>query len=147
MPGEGAWEVNPITGELSFIPDPGFVGNPTPVSYTVRNDAGFVTSSALVSIMYDPNPCDPIASGNTDSDGDGLSDMCDLDDDNDGILDDNECSPLITTGVTGSGTQTVSGQYSGGLFALDFEVATTIVNIFAVDRTCLLYTSPSPRDS
>ena len=37
------------------------------------------------------DPCDPIASGNVDSDGDGVSDVCDLDDDNDGILDENEC--------------------------------------------------------
>lgn len=31
--------------------------------------------------------CDAIASGNTDTDGDGISDICDVDDDNDGILD------------------------------------------------------------
>jgi hypothetical protein len=37
------------------------------------------------------DPCDPVASGNTDTDGDGVSDVCDDDDDNDGILDDNEC--------------------------------------------------------
>jgi hypothetical protein len=37
------------------------------------------------------DPCDPLASGNTDTDGDGVSDICDTDDDNDGITDDNEC--------------------------------------------------------
>ncbi len=36
------------------------------------------------------DPCDPIASGNPDIDGDGVSDVCDLDDDNDGIPDINE---------------------------------------------------------
>lgn len=40
------------------------------------------------------DPCDPVASGNTDTDGDGVSDICDLDDDNDGILDANECSTI-----------------------------------------------------
>ncbi len=43
------------------------------------------------------DPCDPVASGNLDTDGDNVSDICDLDDDNDGIPDSAEqCgSPAI----------------------------------------------------
>lgn len=33
------------------------------------------------------NQCDAAVSGNTDTDGDGISDICDVDDDNDGLLD------------------------------------------------------------
>ncbi len=33
------------------------------------------------------DPCDATLSGNTDTDGDNVSDICDIDDDNDGILD------------------------------------------------------------
>ena len=36
------------------------------------------------------NTCDPVSSGNIDTDGYGVSDVCDQDDDNDGILDSNE---------------------------------------------------------
>ena len=41
------------------------------------------------------DPCDAVASGNPDFDGDGISDICDEDDDNDGIIDTYECSAVI----------------------------------------------------
>ncbi len=44
------------------------------------------------------DPCDAVASGNLDSDSDGLSDICDLDDDNDGILDKDEANSPISGG-------------------------------------------------
>jgi hypothetical protein len=40
------------------------------------------------------NPCDAVASGNPDADSDGVSDSCDLDNDNDGVLDSNECKVI-----------------------------------------------------
>ncbi len=57
--------------------------------------------------------CDcPNASG-VDSDGDGVDDVCDLDDDNDGILDSNECS----TNHALSGTASQNSNYNGTLVA------------------------------
>ncbi|GAA4966284.1 LamG domain-containing protein [Algibacter aquimarinus] len=48
--------------------------------------------SATLTLTY---PCDAVTSGNPDFDGDGVSDICDLDDDNDGIIDTYECSAAI----------------------------------------------------
>ena len=53
-----------------------------------------------LSIQY-IDPCDALASGNPDNDGDNISDDCDLDDDNDGIPDTIECyKPIFDTGVS-----------------------------------------------
>ena len=59
---------------------------------------------------------------NPDSDGDGIANSCDLDDDNDGILDSVECgsSDRITGGTfatSGDNTNSVSGWVVGGTYA------------------------------
>ncbi|NBL63582.1 hypothetical protein GV828_00020 [Flavobacterium sp. NST-5] len=57
-----------------------------------------------VIISQPVNPCDAVASGNPDADGDGISDSCDLDADNDGILNDNErtCTTSASIALTSS---------------------------------------------
>lgn len=53
------------------------------------------------------DPCDALASGNPDNDGDGVADDCDDDDDNDGIKDDLEdCEETITIYEENFGTGT-----------------------------------------
>jgi hypothetical protein len=67
------------------------------------HDGGLETY-ATVTLAIRPlpiDPCDPVASGNVDTDGDGYSDVCDLDDDNDGILDIIENPPVQTNSYTG----------------------------------------------
>jgi len=52
IPGEGKWTVDPVTGELTFTPEDGFTGDPTPVSYTVKNILGNPSKPAVVTIDY-----------------------------------------------------------------------------------------------
>ncbi|MEJ6490603.1 tandem-95 repeat protein, partial [Leucobacter sp. USCH14] len=49
--GQGTWTVNPETGAVSFAPEEGFSGNPTPVTYQVT-DAEGETSRAEVTVTY-----------------------------------------------------------------------------------------------
>ena len=76
----------------------------------------------------------------TDKDSDGVADFIDLDDDNDGILDVDELDLNVPP----------AGAASGALF---FTAGTTQVfttggntNGNGFQESCLLYTSPSPRD-
>lgn len=52
IPGEGIWAVNTGTGAMTFTPQPGFGGNPTPVQYTVRDNAGAISNAATVTVTY-----------------------------------------------------------------------------------------------
>lgn len=69
--------------------------------------------------LHAQNPCDPALSGNLDSDGDGISNICDIDDDNDGILDAIECSSetgnLIQNGDFEMGNMGFSTSYLLGI--------------------------------
>lgn len=53
--GEGEWTVDPATGAITFTPESGFVGDPTPVTYEVTDSLGRVTS-ALVAVEYSALP-------------------------------------------------------------------------------------------
>jgi len=66
--GEGTWNTN-IDGSITFTPDAGFVANPTPIEYVVREVAGDVSNRATVTIIY-PDAVDDtvvVPSGETGS--------------------------------------------------------------------------------
>ncbi len=46
--GEGEWVVDAATGEITFTPEDGFVGDPTPVTYNVANADGVRAAAELV---------------------------------------------------------------------------------------------------
>jgi CshA-type fibril repeat protein len=56
VPGEGTWTVNPLTGAITFTPEPGFTGDPTDITYTVKDDEGNVSDPASVNIEYASPP-------------------------------------------------------------------------------------------
>ncbi|WP_396601720.1 Ig-like domain-containing protein [Algibacter sp. R77976] len=65
-----------------------------------------------------PDPCDAVASGNPDNDGDGVSDICDEDDDNDGILDSNE---LYCNQSTYANSNFGTGAFQEQLYIFDWS--------------------------
>ena len=61
VPGQGTWTVNPTSGALTFTPDPGFVGDPDPVLYTIADDDGRRSTPVAVLADYEPVATDDIA--------------------------------------------------------------------------------------
>ena len=62
--GEGTWTVDPSTGAIKFVPEDGFTGDPTPVTYRVTDSTGD-TVSAAVTISYVPVATSDTSTGNT----------------------------------------------------------------------------------
>jgi uncharacterized repeat protein (TIGR01451 family) len=52
VPGQGTWNYNESTGDLTFTPQPGFTGTVTPITYTFDNALGVTSNAAAVSIEY-----------------------------------------------------------------------------------------------
>ena len=67
---------------------------------TTLNKVDNSTWSITVHYQNVTDPCDPVASGNIDTDGDNITDICDLDDDNDGILDTDETVSYTCSEIT-----------------------------------------------
>ncbi|EDP71821.1 cell surface calcium-binding acidic-repeat protein, partial [Flavobacteriales bacterium ALC-1] len=84
------------TPNLSVLTDPSLDGTQYCVIVTNSNNLCENVECAILTVL--PDPCDALASGNADNDGDNISDGCDLDDDNDGVLDTLEgCTPIVST--------------------------------------------------
>lgn len=56
VPGEGHYNYDPATGNLTFTPSPGFTGNPTPITYTLTETSTGLSSTAVVTITYNSLP-------------------------------------------------------------------------------------------
>ncbi len=54
--GEGTWSVNTTTGAITFTPDAGFLGSPTPIEYSVKDDNNFASNLAMVTVVYPVGP-------------------------------------------------------------------------------------------
>lgn len=51
--GEGTWKYEPTTGMLTFSPISGYVGNLTPVEYTIKEiSTGLISAPATVTVAY-----------------------------------------------------------------------------------------------
>ncbi|MBK1646990.1 hypothetical protein CKO25_20725, partial [Thiocapsa imhoffii] len=50
--GEGTWTVDADTGAITFTPEAGFEGNPTPIQYQVSDDLGTPSNRATVTVTY-----------------------------------------------------------------------------------------------
>ncbi|WP_232285890.1 T9SS type B sorting domain-containing protein [Aquimarina agarilytica] len=68
IPGEGVWSYNDNTGGLSFDPEEGYTGDPTPVQYTVDDNDGNTTNIATVTVEYNDVP--PVVNNDSSSGND-----------------------------------------------------------------------------
>jgi len=73
VPGEGTWVVDPVTGDITFTPEPGYLGDPTPIVYTVTDTTGLASNPSTVTIDYE-EPATLTGTVWLDSDRDGQID-------------------------------------------------------------------------
>ncbi|MEM7734300.1 MAG: Ig-like domain-containing protein [Deinococcota bacterium] len=67
VPGEGEYEVDLLTGDVKFTPEPGFNDDPTPTTYTIQDDEGNLSNVATINIDYAPIASDDGAATSPDT--------------------------------------------------------------------------------
>jgi CshA-type fibril repeat protein len=146
VPGEGTWTVDPTTGAITFTPEAGFSGNPTPITYEVSDDRGNPTT-AEVTVGFAPEAADDEdlnnAQGTPVTVDVVANDLGDLDPTTVGIRN-GAGDPVTELVVTGEGTWTVDpatgaitfapeAGFSGNPTAITYEVADTLGNVATAD--------------
>ncbi|SDH42977.1 CshA/CshB family fibrillar adhesin-related protein [Agrococcus jejuensis] len=75
VPGEGLWEVDATTGLITFTPEDGFTGDPTPVRWTgVEEDGTVVSGDIVIEFAQDPGTPGPSEPGTPEPSEPGPSD-------------------------------------------------------------------------
>ncbi|KPM50185.1 hypothetical protein, partial [Jiulongibacter sediminis] len=59
VPGEGRYDYDTLTGEVTFNPEAGFTTDPAPITYTLIENATSLDSTATITITYTEEP--PVA--------------------------------------------------------------------------------------
>ena len=111
VPGEGTWDVDPVTGEITFTPEPGFEGNPTIIDYQVDTVTGEAVESTVEVTYLDPEPIPSDENLNnvagTAVTVDVLANDGDVDPTTVMIINPATGDPVTTLAVPGEGTWTV----------------------------------------
>lgn len=61
VPGEGTYTVNTTNGQVTFVPLPTFSGQATPIAYTIKDNYGTESESALINIFVKAVPLTGVA--------------------------------------------------------------------------------------
>ena len=146
----GTVTVNPVTGVTTFTPITGFIGT-VQIPYTIEDGMGGSDTATLTVRIFDGPPVAEDDTNQTSIDTDVSGNVLINDSDpnpNDSIsVTGVNGSALLTGDVFAAGTSTVVGTVTvdaAGNYTFSPDVLFTGEAEFTY--TCLLYTSPSPRD-
>jgi CshA-type fibril repeat protein len=56
LPNEGTWVLDPVEKDVTFTPVDGFMGDPTPVYYTIKDTAGNISPATEITVAYGKAP-------------------------------------------------------------------------------------------
>ncbi len=119
VPGEGSWSVHAVSGDITFIAESGFVQDPAPIQYTVKDTTGIESNPATITITFE----EPVA----------LEGIVWIDSDRDGVVDPdeerksgwtlrvyNDSNVLVATALTDADGHYYIGDLIPGAFTVEF---------------------------